>query len=69
MAFIYDQHFEHLLRRAGFGARPDELDVYRRMAFPEAVESLINYERIIDDVDTKIAQPGYVQVAAPGRVF
>ena len=43
MAFIYDQHFEHLLRRAGFGARPDELDVYRRMAFPEAVDSLINY--------------------------
>ena len=30
-----------------------------------AVDSLINYERIIDDVDTKIAQPGYVQVAAP----
>ena len=69
MAFIYDQHFEHLLRRAGFGARPDELDAYRRMAFNEAVDSLVNYERIPDDVDTKIGQPGYVQVAAPGRVF
>ena len=69
MAFIYDQHFEHLLRRAGFGARPDELDVYRRMAFNEAVDSLVNYERIPDDVDTKIGQPGYVQVAAPGRLF
>jgi uncharacterized protein (DUF1800 family) len=69
MAFIYDQHFEHLLRRAGFGARPDELDVYRRMAFNEAADSLVNYERIPDDVDTKIGQPGYVQVAAPGRVF
>jgi uncharacterized protein (DUF1800 family) len=69
MAFIYDQQFEHLLRRAGFGARPDELDVYRRMAFAQAVDTLIYYDQIADDVDSKIAQPGYAQIAAPGRVF
>jgi uncharacterized protein (DUF1800 family) len=69
MAFIYDQQFEHLLRRAGFGARPDELDVYRRMAFGQAVDTLIYYEQIADDVDSKISQAGYAQVAAPGRVF
>jgi len=69
MAFIYDQQFEHLLRRAGFGARPDELDVYRRMAFGEAVDTLIHYEQIADDVDSKISQAGYAQIAAPGRVF
>jgi len=69
MAFIYDQQFEHLLRRAGFGARPDELDAYRRMAFGEAVDTLIHYEQIADDVDSKISQAGYAQIAAPGRVF
>jgi uncharacterized protein (DUF1800 family) len=69
MAFIYDQQFEHLLRRAGFGARPDELDAYRRLAFAEAVDTLLFYEQIPDDVDSKISQPGYAQVAAPGRVF
>jgi uncharacterized protein (DUF1800 family) len=69
MAFIYDQQFEHLLRRAGFGARPDELDTYRRMAFGQAVDTLLYYEQIADDVDSKISQAGYAQVAAPGRVF
>ena len=66
---IYDQQFEHLLRRAGFGARPDELDVYRRFGLGDAVDALIYYDRIIDDVDTKIGQPGYVQVATGGRPF
>ena len=28
-SFIFDPQVEHLLRRAGFGARPDELDTYR----------------------------------------
>jgi len=69
MAFIYDQQFEHLLRRAGFGARPDELDIYRRMSFSQAVDTLIHYEQIADDVDSKISQAGYAQIAAPGRVF
>jgi uncharacterized protein (DUF1800 family) len=69
MAFIYDQQFEHLLRRAGFGARPDELDVYRRMSFGQAVDTLIYYEQIADDVDSKILQAGYAQIAAPGREF
>ena len=26
MAYTFDRQVEHLLRRAGFGARPDELD-------------------------------------------
>jgi uncharacterized protein (DUF1800 family) len=70
MAFIFDQQFEHLLRRAGFGARPDELDTYRRMAFGQAVDTLVNYEHIPDDVDTKIQQTGYAQVgAAANRPF
>jgi uncharacterized protein (DUF1800 family) len=66
---IYDQQFEHLLRRAGFGARPDELDTYRRLGLGDAVDALIYYDRIVDDVDTKIGQSGYAQITTGGRVF
>ena len=66
---IYDQQFEHLLRRAGFGARPDELDAYRRLGLGDAVDGLIYYDRIVDDVDTKIGQPGYAQIVTGGRVL
>jgi uncharacterized protein (DUF1800 family) len=66
---IYDQQFEHLLRRAGFGARPDELDAYRRLGLGDAVDALIYYDRLVDDVDTKIGQPGYAQIVTGGRVL
>src|SRR5262245_46527055 len=59
-SFIFDSHVEHLLRRAGFGARPDELDTYRHLSFTGSVTRLIEFERIPDDVDDKIGQPGYV---------
>src|SRR5688500_15507531 len=64
---VFDQQIEHLLRRAGFGARPDEIDTYRTLSLNGAVGRLINYEEIADDVDTKINQPGYVQVTARGN--
>ena len=64
---IYDQQFEHLLRRAGFGARPDELETYRRLGVSDAVDSLIYYDRIADDVDAKVGQPGYAQVIPANR--
>ena len=35
-----DRQIEHVLRRAGFGARPDELDTYTQMSFPEVIETL-----------------------------
>ena len=62
MAFLLDEQFGHLLRRAGFGARPDELDRFRKMGIRSAVEDLLNFERVPDDVDTKIDvnAPGYV---------
>ena len=58
-SYIFDPHIEHLLRRAGFGARPDELDTYRQESFTGAVTRLIEYERLADDVDGKIGKPGY----------
>jgi uncharacterized protein (DUF1800 family) len=39
----------HLLRRAGFGATPDELTMYRSLGFDGAVDRLINYQQVPDD--------------------
>ena len=60
MAYSLDLQIEHLLRRAGFGARPDELTAYRTQSITDSVTQLTNYERIADDVDAKIGKPGYV---------
>ncbi len=67
MAFLFEEQFEHLLRRAGFGARPDELDTYRKLSFNGAIDRLVNYEQIPDDVDSKIFQPGYAGVTTRGE--
>ena len=67
MAFVLDRQFEHLLRRAGFGARPDELGSYRVLSFGRAIDALVNYEQIEDDVDSKIGQPGYVGMTSRGE--
>ncbi len=40
----------HLLRRAGFGATPDELAMYnRQLGFNGAVDHLLNYQQVADD--------------------
>jgi uncharacterized protein (DUF1800 family) len=57
---------EHLLRRAGFGARTDELFLYGELSIPQAVDALVNYERVVDDVDGNIGQPGYVGTTTRG---
>ena len=66
MPFILDPKIEHLLRRAGFGARQDELDVYRAESFTGAVTRLLEYERIPDDVDSRISAVGYVGITTRG---
>jgi uncharacterized protein (DUF1800 family) len=66
MARIPDRQIEHLLRRAGFGARADELDVYRDMSRDEMVDSLVTYETTVDDVDANIGKPGYVGITTRG---
>jgi uncharacterized protein DUF1800 len=58
---------EHLLRRAGFGASADELERYGRMSIAQAVNALVEYEDVADDVDGKIFKPGYVGVTAVGQ--
>ena len=39
----------HLLRRAGFGATPDELTSYTSLGFAGAVDRLLNYQQVADD--------------------
>jgi uncharacterized protein (DUF1800 family) len=66
MARQSDRQIEHLLRRAGFGARPDELDAYREMSISDAIDRLVNYERIRDTVDDNIGKSGYVGTTTRG---
>ena len=67
MARTPDRQIEHLLRRAGFGARPDELDMYGQMSIPDAVDMLVNFEGVDDAVDTFIGKAGYVNVTTRGQ--
>ena len=67
MARTRDRHIEHLLRRAGFGARPDELDTYREMSIAHAVDTLVNYDRVVDNVDSFLGKPGYVNTTIRGQ--
>src|SRR5438552_2535754 len=39
----------HLLRRAGFGATPEELNTYESLGFSAAVDRLLNYQQVSDD--------------------
>ena len=61
-----DQRIEHLLRRAGFGASADDLAIFGNLSYGAAVDRLVNYDAIPDDVDSKIGQPGYVGMTSNG---
>src|SRR6266851_2703436 len=39
----------HLLRRAGFGASPEEIALYKPLGFSGAVDRLLNYQQVADD--------------------
>jgi uncharacterized protein (DUF1800 family) len=66
MAATADRQIEHLLRRAGFGARPDELTTYGVMSIDQAANALVNYESVPDTVDSLIGLPGYVGMTISG---
>ena len=67
MARTSDRRIEHLLRRAGFGARPDELDYYGEMSFGAGRRRALDYESIADDVDDLHRKPGYVGITTRGQ--
>lgn len=49
----------HLLRRAGFGGSPAEIEEYAKLGFNGAVERLLNYESMPDDAHEIAAQIGF----------
>jgi uncharacterized protein (DUF1800 family) len=57
---------EHLLRRAGFGASPADLESFADMSVSGVLDYLLNYEDIPDDVDSKIGNPDYINVVSSG---
>jgi uncharacterized protein (DUF1800 family) len=61
-----EQQIEHLLRRAGFGGSPNEIDLYAELGVRGTIDALIYYEAIPDDVDGRIGQPGHVSVTTRG---
>lgn len=61
-----EQQIEHLLRRAGFGGSPDEVDMYAEIGLSGAIDVLVNFQDIPADVDALIGQSGYVGVTTRG---
>ena len=61
-----DPQIEHLLRRAGFGSTPAELEYYQNLGVSRTVDELIDFTRVPDDVDSKIGTPGYVGTTSNG---
>ena len=62
-----DRLLGHLLRRAGFGASSAELAAYSSLSYSQAVDRLVNYEQVPDDVDSKIGVAGYVGTTRAAR--
>jgi uncharacterized protein (DUF1800 family) len=58
-----DPAVDHLLRRAGFGAGPADVEAFRDMSPAAAVAHLVDYAGRPDDVDERIGRPDHVQVA------
>jgi uncharacterized protein (DUF1800 family) len=53
-------HIEHLLRRAGFGPNADDLARYEEAPASVVVDRLVDFDRIPDDVDSKMGDPAYI---------
>ena len=60
---------EHLLRRAGFGASPEELTSFEDMSTFALLDYLLDYEEQPDEVDSKIGNSAYIGVVARAGGF
>src|SRR5688572_28315265 len=58
---------EHLLRRAGFGASADEMKQFDSVSLSAALDYLIEFDRVADDVDAKIGQAAYAGITTRGQ--
>lgn len=61
-----DADLEHLLRRAGFGASPADVETFANMSRSAALTHLVDYEGRPDDVDARMGRPDHAQVSAYG---
>jgi uncharacterized protein (DUF1800 family) len=59
-----DPRIDHLLRRAGFGASPADVETFSDKSVGEAVEYLVDYEGRPDEVDSRIGRPDHAQVSS-----
>src|SRR5581483_5801044 len=55
----------HLLRRAGFGATPDEITAYAEKGLPATINELVNYEQKPNPVDQtlEVAEGGLLDLS------
>ena len=58
---------EHILRRMGFGASPDDLAYYGDLSPLALVQTLLNYEQVPDDVDANIGRPEFAGITTRGQ--
>jgi uncharacterized protein (DUF1800 family) len=61
-----DASIRHLLRRAGFGASAQELELFDNLRPVERVNLLTEFDQVPDDVDEKIGEAGYVGIVNRG---
>src|SRR5262245_5350210 len=57
---------DHILRRVGFGASADDLAYYGDLSPLALVQTLLNFDRVADDVDANIGRPEYVGITTRG---
>ena len=57
------------MRRAGFGMSAGDVDTFDGTGIPSVITHLVDYERIPDDVDSKIGRPEYVGVTSAQGAF
>jgi uncharacterized protein (DUF1800 family) len=62
-----DRVLEHVLRRLGFGADPNEVGRYAGRPIGGVIDSFLNYEQEPNDVDDNIGKPEYVGVTTRGQ--
>jgi uncharacterized protein (DUF1800 family) len=61
---------EHILRRMGFGASPQDMQLWSAMAPSAVIDRLLNYETQPTNIDTRIGDPAFVNITTQtGRPF
>ncbi len=61
------QTIAHLLRRAGFGALPDEIQHFSALGFAGAVNELLNPQNVPDDLDQRLQSLNLDLTTVPGQ--